>query len=344
MIDIDLISPKLPIKLSGKQFLGFSLSTLFLLIILPWYSFTVGSGQVTAIDPNERVQTITTPINGFIKEWHVKEGDVVKANDLLATLVDNDPSLLERLNLEKDASKAAENSSKLMMETARINLERQKKLFEEGLSPRKEYEKAKIEYSKLVVDYQKSLVTTTKSESQISKQIQEVRAPRDGVIVRVFHGERGHLIKSGTPIIVFSPDVTKKAVEVWISGNDSALLSPGMSARVQFEGWPSIQIPGWPSVAINTFKAKVYLVDQASSYQGMFRVILIEDEAWPSQKLLRLGAKARAYISLQKTNVIWEIWRQLNSFPPVVEPIKDELNKLMESKKDDSSQEEGMKK
>lgn len=335
-----LLEPQIPLIINSKRIILAFVILLILSVLLPWVSFTVGTGQMTAIDPNERVQSITTPINGFIKTWKVKEGDRVKAGDLLAELIDNDPALIERMTTERDAALAALNSGKLMMDTAMINLNRQKTLHQQGLSPRKEYEKAKIEYSKLVVEYQKALATQVKAETQLSRQSQQqVLAPRNGTVVRIIPGERGQLIKAGTPILVFTPDVTKKAAEVWVDGNDASLIKPGMSAQIQFEGWPSIQIPGWPSLAINTFKAKVYLVDQASSYHGMFRVLLIEDETWPSQNILRLGAKSRAYISLRETNLLWEIWRQLNRFPPTLEPVKDELNKIL-SKTDNENDDE----
>ena len=340
-----LITPKLPIKIPEKKYALTILGAFIVILSLPWVSFTVGNGQVTAIDPNERVQTITTPVAGFIKQWKINEGDRVKAGDVLAELVDNDPALVQRLTKEKDAASAGLESAKLMMDTARINLERQKSLFDQGLSPRKEYEKAKIEYSKMALEYQKSMAVQAKAETQLSRQSQQqVIAPRDGTVVRITPGERGQLIKAGTPILVFTPDVTKKAAEIWINGNDAALLKPGMKARIQFEGWPAIQIPGWPSLAINTFAAKVHLIDQASSYNGKFRVLLVEDEKWPGQNILRLGANAKAYISMRQTIVSWEIWRQLNHFPPVLDPIHDELNKILSKKEKEDDSEDSDKK
>lgn len=335
-----LYRPALPIKIAGNIKIGFIILPVILLGLLPWVSYTVGVGQVTAINPNERVQSITTPITGFIKEWKVQEGDRVEAGDVLAELIDNDPALLDRMGKERDAATAARDSAELMMSTAKLNLDRQRKLFEQGLSPRKEYEKAKIEHSKMILEYQKTLATQVKAETKLSRQSQQkVIAPQKGTVVRIISGERGYLIKAGTPIVVFTPDVTKLATEIWVDGNDASLIRPGMKAQLQFEGWPSIQIPGWPSLAINTFAGKVHLIDQASSYNGKFRVLLVEDEKWPGQNILRLGAHARAYISFRKTNISWEIWRQLNRFPPVLDPIKDELAKILTVKKDTDSEE-----
>lgn len=339
MIREQLLKPKLPFEFKAKY--SFTGLLLFILIImsLPWISFTVGNGQLTAINPNERIQSITAPVAGFINKWNIKEGDFVKEGALIAELIDNDPSLMERLARERDAAESALASSKLMMETSKIDLDRQRRLLSEGLSARKEYEKAKIEQSKHAMEYSKALATLTKSETQLSRQsTQKVLAPRSGFITRILPGERGQLIKAGSAIAIFTPEVKAHAVEVWIDGNDSSMVIPGQKARIQFEGWPSIQIPGWPSVAIGTFPAKVHLVDNASSYHGKFRVLLIPDGVWPSQKLLRLGIHARGYVKLNDSFVLKEIWRQLNGFPPVIEPIQDELNRMLIESKEKESQ------
>lgn len=329
------LDPKLPPFLKSNRLLRIVITVSVLFLFLPWIAFTTGKGQITAINPNERVQTLTAPVSGFIRTWHVKEGQRLKKGDLIAELSDNDINLLERYDREKNASIANLKSAELMRDTAKINLDRQLNLFKQGLSARKEYEKAKIEYSKLEMEVAKALVSLTKSETQFSRQSsQEVRAPRDGVVTRVLPGERGQLIKDGTPIAVFSPDIETPAVELWVDGNDASMVVPGQKARVQFEGWPSLQIAGWPSVAINTFEAKVYLVDQASSYEGKFRVLLVPDGQWPSQKILRIGNHSRGFIQLSGSFVLREIWRQLNNFPAFQEPISDELNQILNSKKE----------
>ncbi len=340
-----LIRPKLPMDHLKKKTVSFFIVLIFLVLLCPWIAFTVGNGQVTAINPSERVQAITAPLGGFIETWHVKEGDRVKAGQIIADLIDNDSSLLDRLEKEKNAASTGLTSAQLMMDTAKIDLERQKKLFEQGLSSRKDYEKAKIEYSKLSVEYSKNFATLTKSETQLSRQsTQRIVAPRNGTITRILPGEKGMLLKAGSPIAIFAPDVTTPAVELWIDGNDASMLIPGQLAELQFEGWPAIQIAGWPSIAIGTFKGKVHLIDQASSHDGKFRVLIIPLSKWPSQNILRLGVNTKGYIKLRDSFVFQEIWRQLNGFPPVQEPIKDELNKMLSNNKSEETEDLDKKK
>ncbi len=325
----DFLKPELPFFPDRSRAIGIIGLIILLCFFLPWIAFTTGSGVVTSIDPNERLQKLTTPVNGFVATWHVKEGQFLKKGDLIAEISDNDPQLLQRYGQEKDAARAGLNSAILMRDTARINLNRQLKLFQDGLSARKEYEKAKIEYSKLEMEVAKSQVTLTKSESQHMQQSsQTIRAPRNGWIVRLLPGELGQLINKGTPVAIFSPDVESPAVEIWVDGNDSPMIQVGQTARIQFEGWPSLQIPGWPSVAINTFPARVHLVDQASSSGGKFRVLLVPQGKWPSDSVLRLGLHAKGYIRLSDSFILREFWRKLNNFPALAEPYATELLEL----------------
>jgi multidrug efflux pump subunit AcrA (membrane-fusion protein) len=326
----DLINPVLPLERRGSMPLKILIIFIFMLPVLPWISFSVGQGQLTALDPNERVQPISATVDGYIDEWYVKEGQRVTRGQEIADLVDNDPNFLLRLERQKDAAQSGLDSAELMMKTANLNLERQKRLFEQGLSSRKEYEKSKIEYSKQSLEYSKNISTLTQSETQLSRQSrQKIIAPRNGFITRILPGERGQLIKSGTPIVIFTPDVTLMAAELWIDGNDASILIPGQTARVQFEGWPALQVPGWPSIAIGTFKGKVYLVDQASSLKGKFRVLVTPVGKWPSQRILRLGTQAKGYIKFRDSYILREVWRQLNGFPAVLKPIEDELSTIL---------------
>lgn len=335
-----LVAPTIFTRLYQKIF--FSVCALLLICAcLPWSIFSSGTGRVTAVDPNERIQDITAPVSGFIKTWLVKEGSQVRKGQPIVELVDNDPNLLDRITREKEASAEAVTSSRLALDTAKINMDRQQKLFEEGLTSRKEYEKAKIEVSKFSVELSKAVSALARAETQVSRQTtQRVEAPRDGRVLRILAGEGNRLIKSGEPLIVFAPDLTTIAVEIWVDGIDIPYLKVGQNSRVEFEGWPSIQIPGWPSLAIGTFRGKVQLVDYASSYQGKFRALIIPDGKWPSNDILKLNANARGVIALRDTHVGVEVWRKFNNFPPLSAPIQDELNKLLSAKKADSESSE----
>jgi hypothetical protein len=107
-------------------------------------------------------------------------------------------------------------------------------------------------------------------------------------------------------------------VEIYVSGNDIPLIAEGRKVRLQFEGWPVIQFSGWPSIAIGTFAGVVRSVDSSISENGKFRIIVKKSpgEEWPEQRFLRHGAKVYGWVLLNNVSLGYEIWRQLNSFPP----------------------------
>jgi multidrug efflux pump subunit AcrA (membrane-fusion protein) len=107
--------------------------------------------------------------------------------------------------------------------------------------------------------------------------------------------------------------------ELFVDGNDQPLLRKGDAVRLQFEGWPAVQFVGWPSVAVGTFGGRVYLIDPTTNDKGQFRILVEpdpEDEPWPQQDYLRQGVRCQGWVLLNRVSVGWELWRNLNGFPP----------------------------
>lgn len=329
----ELYKPKLLFGRRSK--ILFWVITILILVFLfsPWISFTLGNGRVTSIDPNERVQSLSAPIDGFIHQWYVKEGQLIKAGEVIVDLTDNDPEIISRLETQRDAAKQSFESAKVVKETAEIDYNRQLSLFEQGLSSRKEFEDSKIKYNEALVKELDKQASFAKMETSLARQYsQRIVAPRDGVVTRILPGEKGQLIKKGSPVVIFTPETKTPAIELWIDGNDVAMVQKDQEVMVQFEGWPSVQIPGWPALAIGAFKGVVYLVDQASTVDGKFRVLVVPNgRRWPSQNLLRQGMKSRGYIKIRNSFVLREIWRVLNGYPALGKPIEDEINLILGS-------------
>jgi multidrug resistance efflux pump len=167
----------------------------------------------------------------------------------------------------------------------------------------------------------------------------EVTAPRSGYIQQWYGLAGSDTVKEGDQLFVIVPDTDELAVEMKVSGNDMPLLHEGDRVRLQFEGWPAVQFVGWPSVAIGTFGGKVNRVFPTDDGMGNFRVVVSPDnhfereDGWPDNRYLRQGVRANGWVLLKQVPLGYEIWRQLNGFPPVVadkEPnqSKDKDNKV----------------
>ncbi|AFM10927.1 biotin/lipoyl-binding protein [Turneriella parva] len=160
-------------------------------------------------------------------------------------------------------------------------------------------------------------------EMRLSRQkTQEVLAPKDGIITRLLVSHEAEFVKEGKGLCILIPESGRRAVELWIDGNDVPLVRDGREARIMFQGWPALQISGWPEGAYGTFPAKVKFVDNADDGHGKFRVLLVPDEkpgeAWPETSILRQGIRARGWVFLNRVSVGYELWRKFNDFPPEI--------------------------
>jgi multidrug efflux pump subunit AcrA (membrane-fusion protein) len=308
-----------PLKILSKLIIYSIIFVILVLALTPWQQTSKGFGSIIANDPNNRTQEINSPISGKIKKWHVRDGAKVKQNDIIAEIVDNDPQILERIKAERDAKKRKLDVAQIASETAKINYERQNELFLKGLSSRRDFEEAKIEYKKLLSSKETAASELAESETKLSRQENQIiYAPKDGVILKVTAGDNATIVQAGDKIATFAPDLTDPAIELYVNSNDIPLIYEGRKVRLQFEGWPAVQFSGWPSLAIGTFGGIVSAVDSSISENGKFRIIIKkpDDENWPDQKFLRHGTKAYGWVLLNEVKIGYEIWRQINSFPP----------------------------
>ncbi|MEL6183722.1 MAG: biotin/lipoyl-binding protein, partial [Myxococcota bacterium] len=84
------------------------------------------------------------------------------------------------------------------------------------------------------------------------QRTQEILAPIDAFVLRIAKAPGQEQVKQGDLLTVLVPDTQDRVAEVYVDGNDAALITPGRKVRLQFEGWPAVQFAGWPSVAVGT--------------------------------------------------------------------------------------------
>jgi multidrug resistance efflux pump len=296
-------------------------ATVAFLIYVPWVQTTSGRGVITTLNPNERKQDINALVPGRIEEWYVRDGSTVKKGDPIVRIADIDPQLIERLQAEREQIELQLQAAQSALATARIDERRTRELFEAGLAARRDFEQAQIRIAEREGQVAAAQAALNRADVNISRQsVQIVRAPRDGFIQSLNAGDAATFISAGDVLATFVPANTGRVIEIFIDGRDVALVKPGDMVRIQFEGWPAVQFSGWPSTAVGTFGGRVISVDQSAQVDGRFRVLIDEDrsegEAWPEERYVRFGAAVQAWILLETVPVGYEIWRQLNNFPP----------------------------
>ena len=73
-----------------------------LILFLPWTQNIRSYGNVTALQPNQRPQTIHSIISGRIEKWYIQEGQFVKKGDTVLFISETKEDYLDP-NLVKNA-------------------------------------------------------------------------------------------------------------------------------------------------------------------------------------------------------------------------------------------------
>lgn len=151
----------------------------------------------------------------------------------------------------------------------------------------------------------------------IRSKLYFITAPQNGQIVKARKAGIGEIIKEGETIVEIVPDNIQYAVEIFVRPVDLPLVNRGQKVRFMFDGFPAVVFSGWPSASYGTFGGIVTAVESSVSYNGKFRVLVAEDSTdkpWPKQ--LRNGAGAQAMALLKNVPIWYELWRNINGFPP----------------------------
>lgn len=294
--------------------------SILVLTFTPWIQTAYGSGTVNSLNPQLRIQPISALLDGQIEQWHVNEGDLVVQGQPIVTLIDVDAQRLDRIKSQQAAVRQQFESNQLAVTNAQRNLERQKTLLKEGLVSTKDVESVEITLEKLKAELAKSEKELSTIDMSLARQETRTKyAPTSGTVIRLKSFGNATYIKAGDVLASFVPNQIKRQVSIKISGLDAALVSSGRKARIQFDGWPMFQFSGWPGASVGTFGGIVTFVEPVADDNGMFTVWIEpdpNDAQWPDHDSTRLGSKARAWILLEEVSLGYELWRQLNNFPP----------------------------
>jgi adhesin transport system membrane fusion protein len=208
------------------------------------------------------------------------------------------------------------------------------------LTSRNELINAKIELTSIQADYNDKIARSESNkftalsdmldaEGKLAKTLNEVSnytirssmyfitAPQAGYVTKALQSGIGETIKEGDPIVSIVPNISELAVEMYVRPIDLPLLEKGAPVRFIFDGWPSLVFSGWPNVSVGAYAGRVFAIDNVTSTNGKYRILVApdpEEEPWPLE--LRMGSGAQAIALLKDVPIWYEFWRQLNGFPP----------------------------
>ncbi len=299
---------------------------------------------------------------------HSKENSLASKDQKAQALKRQISALQDGMQNKMDQTKAKLEAEKVRFENAKNQYERNKKLFEAGNIPLTKFQDIEYKYQGAEADFVNAeieidraqaeyLDKINKAESDLNNTLAEqfetqadlaklrneltnmeirsqqyfILAPQSGYVVKATQAGIGETIKEGDPVCTIMPQSDDVAVEMYVKAMDVPLISKGRKVRIEFDGFPALQFSGWPSVSVGSFGGVVEVIDFVNSKPGEFRILVVPDltdEKWPKQ--IRNGSGTQGWVMLDDVPVWYEIWRQLNGFPPSLyeEPLNENLDKV----------------
>ncbi len=283
-----------------------------------------------------------------------KEQSLLSKNQKSLALQRQIQSLEDAMDGKIQQSKAKLEGERVRYNNARNQYERNKKLFEAGNIPLTKFQDIEYKYQGSEADFKNAEIEVqrvqseyldkiNKAESELNSTLSEqfetqgelsklrneyvnmeirsqqyfILAPQSGFVIKATQAGIGQTIKEGDPLCTIMPQSNDVAVEMYVKAMDVPLLSIGRKVRIEFDGFPALQFSGWPSISVGTFGGTVRVIDYVNTHPGEFRILVTPDSsdtAWPKQ--LRIGSGTMGWVMLDSVPVWYELWRQLNGFPP----------------------------
>ncbi len=244
------------------------------------------------IQPETEVR-ISSDVSGEIVELHVKEGDEVKAGDLLIKIKpDIYLSNLDRMTASVNSSKANLANSKARLaqikaqfEKSKLDYEREKGLLKEGASTQVQYEQAHTNYisAKAEVEAAEQTVNASvysiKSSEASLKEAREnlnkttIYAPMSGTVsmLNVEKGERvvGTMQMTGTELLRIA-NLSKMEVIVEVNENDIIKVHHKDTAIIEVDAYFETEFKGIVTEIANSAQntgSQQVSVDQVTNFE-----------------------------------------------------------------------------
>ncbi|MDC7994056.1 HlyD family secretion protein [Altibacter sp. HG106] len=226
-----------------------------------------------------------------------------------------------RLKLQETAAKLVSQENKFLASkneviNAQVELNRIQAEYADKIA-KAQSDKFTAQSNQFDTEAQVSKLQNDYTNYEIRSSMYYVRAPQNGYINKAIRSGVGETFKEGEQLVSIMPSQYEKAVETFVDPIDVPLIHLGEKMRIRFDGWPAIVFSGWPNLSYGTYGGEVVAIENYISTNGKYRVLLApdsDDHEWP--KDLRIGGGAFTLALLEDVPIWYEVWRQLNGFPP----------------------------
>lgn len=228
---------------------------------------------------------------------------------------------VKRLKLQETEAKLISQENKLLASkndviNAQLEMSRIQASYADKIAKSRS-DRFTAESNQFEAEAQVSKLENQAANYEIRNALYYITAPQNGYINKAIKEGVGETFKEGEQLVGIMPSNYDLAVETYVAPIDLPLIHLGETVRVQFDGWPAIFFSGWPNASFGTYAGKVVAIETFISDNGKFRILIAPDsaqEAWPEN--IRVGSGAYTMALLEDVPIWYELWRQLNGFPP----------------------------
>lgn len=162
---------------------------------------------------------------------------------------------------------------------------------------------------------------------KVRKGLYYILATQDGQITQLTKAGIGEIIKDAETIGIIVPKKIDYIAEIYVKPVDLPLIRENQKVMLTFDGFPAIVFSGWPNSSYGTFSGKIIAIENSISENGLFKAIVAEDKTqkrWPPN--MKIGTGASGIAILNDVPIWYEIWRNINGFPPDYYQVNTQKN------------------
>jgi HlyD family secretion protein len=239
-----------------------------------------GKGEITSIvTATGKVKAqadvqISADVMGRIEKLPVKEGDTVNVGDLMVQI----DSRARQMDVAQARGSLA--SAQSALETARIELDREKQLYQQKLTSKAQLDVAQNNFDQATAQVQIGQANLDGALDQLEKCT--IKAPMSGVITKL-NSEIGEMVVIGTmnsagTVILIISDLSAIEIEAEVDETDIASVSIGQDVKISLDAFPDTTFKGKVIEVGNSAKSSTTLGLSSSDQVTNFLVkVLIQD-------------------------------------------------------------------
>lgn len=230
-------------------------------------SIVTATGKVKAQADVE----ISADVMGRIEELPVKEGQRVRTGQLLVKIDDRSRQM------DVAQAKGSLLSAQSAYEKARIELDREKQLFEKGLTSQSSLDIVQNLYDQADAQVQIYQATLDRAQDQLDKCT--IRSPMDGVVTKL-NSEKGENVVIGTmnnpgTVIMVVSDLSAIEIEAEVDETDIASIKVGQDVEILLDAFPDTTFVGEVIQVGNSAKASSFAVsDQVTNF--LVKILILD--------------------------------------------------------------------